>query len=85
MFLYFLRISFLFPSNKSNLPMEFLLFGGETLEIGKMRQTIWAFDNVYLALPPSGYANKLWIRDADVDEQTGAESCEPDESNIDVL
>lgn len=69
----------------TSLPSEFLLFGHEDLPIGKMRQTIWAFDGAFIALPPSGYVSGINIRDADVNPKTGAESCEPDESNIDTV
>lgn len=68
---------------ESPYPSEFLLKSKQKLIIGKMRQTIWAFDGAYLALPPSGYAEAINLREPDVNKKTGVKSCEFDESNID--
>lgn len=70
---------------ESNLPSEFLVKKYSSIFIGKMRQTIWAFDGAFIALPPSGYVSGINVRDPDVNPKTGAESCEPDESNIDTI
>jgi hypothetical protein len=70
---------------ESPYPTEFLLKANEKITIGKMRQTIWAFDGAYIALPPSGYAESINLREPDVDKKTGIKSCEFDESNIDTI
>lgn len=70
---------------ESSYPTEFLIKAHEKLTIGKMRQTIWAFDDVYLALPPSGYAEAIHLREPDINKKTGVISCEFDESNIDKI
>lgn len=70
---------------ESDLPSEFLVKAGEKLVVGKMRQTIWAFDGAYIALPPSGYAKSISVRDPDVNKKTKNQSCELDESNIDEV
>jgi hypothetical protein len=33
-----------------------------------MTQTIWAFDDVAIAIPPSGYINEMKVRDADYEK-----------------
>lgn len=70
---------------ESPLPTEFLLKGKEKLIIGKMRQTIWAFDDSFIALPPSGYVDSINIREPDKDKKTGKESCDLDETGIDEV
>lgn len=68
---------------QSEEPLEFLIKGGQTLYLGKMTQSIWSFDDVLIALPPSGYVDSLHIRKAEIDAKTHRLTCEIKEEDID--
>lgn len=70
---------------ESSLPDEFLIQPYQKLIVGQMRQTIWSFDGVGIALPPSGYADGINIREPNINPKTGVVSCEPDESGIQTI
>jgi hypothetical protein len=67
---------------ETSLPYEFLLLDNEVLKIGTMTQTIWSFDGAAIAIPPSGYVDKMKIRDADLDKKTNKLTCEMVEEDI---
>ena len=68
---------------ESEQPVEFLIKKGETLHIGKMKQSIWSFDTTFIAIPPSGYVDSLHVRDADFDEKTRELTCDMLEEDVD--
>jgi len=68
---------------ETSQPFEFLIFGNRVLRVGKMTQTIWSFDETAVALPPSGYVNKMDVRDADYDKKTKKFTCEMTDNQID--
>ena len=70
---------------ESEQPLEFLIRGGETLNLGKMKQSIWSFDGATIAIPPSGYVDKMNVRKADVDKITHRLTCDMLEEDIDDL
>lgn len=57
--------------------------GKGTLKIGKMKQSIWSFDDAFIAIPPSGYVDTLKVRDADYDKITHRLTCEIPEEKVD--
>lgn len=70
---------------ESSQPLEFLIHGGETLNLGKMKQSIWSFDGAAIAIPPSGYVEKMNVRKADIDKITHRLTCDMLEEDIDDL
>jgi hypothetical protein len=67
---------------ETGLPYEFIVLDKEVLNVGRMKQTIWSFDGAAIALPPSGYVDKLKVRDADFEKKTGKLTCDTLEENI---
>lgn len=67
---------------ESSLPTEFLVLGKETINVATMHQTIWAFDGTNIALPPSGYVSRIYVREPDINKKTNVEECVLDESMI---
>jgi hypothetical protein len=67
---------------ETSLPYEFLMKAGETLTVGTMTQTIWSFDGTAMALPPSGYVDKMNARDAEFDEKKKLYTCDMVEADI---
>ncbi len=67
---------------ETSLPYEFLIDKNAFIKIGKMTQTIWAFDDVAIAIPPSGYINEMRVRDADYEKTTNRLTCDTLEEDI---
>lgn len=67
---------------ETSLPYEFLIESNKMIKVGKMTQTIWAFDDVSIAIPPSGYINEMKVRDAEVEKTTNRLTCETLEEDI---
>jgi hypothetical protein len=74
---------------ESEQPLEFMLTGNQQLNIGKMRQSIWSFEEekgtTLIAIPPSGYVDALKVRNAELDKKTNRLTCEMLEKDIDDL
>lgn len=68
---------------ETDLPYEFLINKYETVRIGRMKQTVWSFDDTLIALPPSGYAESVSVVDARFDEKLHSLTCEMLENEID--
>lgn len=68
---------------ETSQPFEFVINDHQILKVGKMTQTIWSFDNTAVALPPSGYVNKMDVRDADYDKKTRKFTCDMTDAQID--
>lgn len=66
----------------SELPLEFLMMGKESLKVGDMKQSIWSFDDALIAIPPSGYVDSMNVRDAKVEPKTGKYTCDLLEEDI---
>jgi hypothetical protein len=66
----------------SELPLEFLMKGKEFLKVGDMRQSIWSFSDVMIAIPPSGYVDSMNVRDAKIETKTGKYTCDMLEEDI---
>lgn len=67
---------------ESPLPYDFLIQDKESIQVGRATQTIWSFDGVAIAIPPSGYVDGMHVRDAEFDEKTHKFICEELEKNI---
>ncbi|MGZ8924619.1 MAG: hypothetical protein ACXW2E_01925 [Nitrososphaeraceae archaeon] len=67
---------------ESDLPHTFVVDATEILKLGKMKQTVWAFDDTFIALPPSGYVNSLNVVDAQFDEKINEYTCDILERDI---
>lgn len=48
---------------ESDYPTEFFIASQKTIDLGKMRQTIWSLDGLTFAIPPSGYIQKMNVRE----------------------
>jgi len=70
---------------ESTLPYIFLIKGNEILKVGKMQQTIWSFDDVAIAIPPSGYIEDLKIIKAPLDEKKKSYTCENLDDHVDEI
>lgn len=68
---------------ESDQPIDFLLKPKEFLDLGKMKQTIWSFDDVAIAIPPSGYIKEVKTQDSEIDEKTKKYTCDMPEEEID--
>lgn len=66
----------------SELPNDFLIKEHSTIKVGHAKQTIWSFDDVAIALPPSGYVDSILVRDAPYDDKLKKLSCETLEKDI---
>jgi hypothetical protein len=69
---------------ETTLPYIFLIKGNEILKVGKMQQTIWSFDDVAIAIPPSGYIEDLKIINASLDEKKKY-TCENLDDHVDEI
>jgi hypothetical protein len=67
---------------ETSLPYDFLVLDNETIKLGRMKQTIWSFDDNAIALPPSGYVERMRVRDASFEKTTNTLTCETLESDI---
>lgn len=67
---------------ESDEPYEFLVPAHKTLKIGKMKQTIWSFDDTFIAIPPSGYVDGIRVREPNVEKLNGKIGCETPEEDI---
>lgn len=67
---------------ESDLPIMFILNSKQKLSIGKMKQTIWSFDEFQVAIPPSGYVENLFIREPSYDKKTHNQTCNQLETEI---
>jgi len=67
---------------ETSLPYEFLIDKNAIIKVGKMTQTIWSFDDVNIAIPPSGYINDMKVRDADYEKTTNRLTCDTLEEDI---
>lgn len=65
---------------ESELPFEFVIKSKQTVNVGKMKQTIWSFDDALIALPPSGYVSNMRVRPAQIEH--GRFTCDELDSNI---
>jgi hypothetical protein len=63
--------------------VTFLLKPKERIKLGKMKQTIWSFDEVAIAIPPSGYVENIETQEALIDEKTKQYTCDMPEQEID--
>ena len=70
---------------ETTLPYIFLIKGGEILKVGKMQQTIWSFDDIAIAIPPSGYINDLKVIEAPLEKQKLNYTCEDLDEHVDEL
>jgi hypothetical protein len=70
-------------SFETSQPFEFVLLDHQILKVGKMTQTIWSFDETAVALPPSGYVNKMDVRDANYDKKMRKFTCNMTDDQID--
>lgn len=69
-------------SFETSLPHEFLVQPNKIIKIGKMTQSIWDFDDVAIAAPPSGYVHDINVREADVIKKSNKLTCEVLEDDI---
>lgn len=67
---------------ESGLPFEFLINAYDTVKVGRMKQTIWSFDNTAIALPPSGYVDSMRVKDAKMEDTLGKYTCDELEKDI---
>lgn len=68
---------------ETELPFEFVLKPQQSLKVGKMKQTIWSFDNTFIALPPSGYVDNMRVRSSFL--ENGKLTCDEKEADIQKL
>lgn len=67
---------------QSEYPTMFLLKPDQYLDLGKMKQTVWAFDKIFVALPPSGYVDSAKILEAQIDKKTNKYTCDMEEDSV---
>lgn len=67
---------------ESELPYKFLINKHSTLKVGKMRQTVWSFDDAMIAIPPSGYVDSVWVTEAEYEEKTKKFICDTSDKDI---
>jgi hypothetical protein len=65
---------------ESELPFEFIIKPRQSVKVGKMKQTMWSFDNTFIALPPSGYVDNMRVRHASL--ENGKLTCDEKESEM---
>lgn len=63
----------------SNYPYEFYMAPDTTIHLGNMHQSIWDFDGVGIALPPSGYVQDMRVRDPEITQRRVRSTVERDE------